>query len=284
MKSSAGLDEVLAGICDEYSFTSDGFVGKGVFKNVYKVIDSSGQPLALKIARGVQANERTQREIKAIQRCDHDNIAKLYDVGTYKHNKVDYHFMCEEFLSGGTLSDHLDRLSKLSTEEFVDLGVQLIRAIEHISNLNLVHRDIKPDNIMFREDNQTPVVVDFGLVRDLSAVSLTQSWVSRGPGTPYFASPEQLNNEKVIIDWRTDQFSLGVVLSYIKFGLHPYKANSESLFSHQTVERVASRGKRNSETLTKYDEHDLGCLDTMTKPWPVERFRFPHQLLEAWLN
>jgi len=89
--------------------------------------------------------------------------------------------------------------------------------------LDLVHRDIKPANIMFKEGLETPVLVDFGIVRDLAATSLTQTWSPIGPGTPFFASPEQLNNEKHLIDWRSDQFSLGVTLYFARTARHPYQ-------------------------------------------------------------
>ncbi len=119
------------------------------------------------------------------------------------------------------------------------MGAQLIAAIAHIAELHLVHRDIKPDNIMFRSHGTTPVLTDFGVVRDLSDSSITPTWAARGPGTPFFSAPEQLRNEKSLIDWRTDQFALGIVMAQVVFGEHPYRVSGAS--DSDVVERVLSR-------------------------------------------
>jgi len=152
--------------------------------------------------------------------------------------------------------------------------------VRHIAAIGLVHRDLKPDNILFREDAVTPVIVDFGLVRDLTDTSLTESWFLRGPGTPFFAPPEQLRNEKAMIDWRADQFSLGVLLAISLFGLHPYQ--EEGAPSQQAVERVAQRVAQPDWFLKAARKANLDVLVKMTAPWPVERFRTPGDLCEAW--
>jgi hypothetical protein len=87
----------------------------------------------------------------------------------------------------------------------------------------------------------TPALVDFGLVRDLSETSLTASWLPRGPGTPLFASPEQLNNEKALIDWRSDQFSIGVILPK-KFNID-YYAKIADIYS-MLADKVSGTGIR----------------------------------------
>src|SRR5207244_520254 len=83
-----------------------------------------------------------------------------------------------------------------------------------------------------------PVIIDFGVVRDLADSSLTKTHLARGPGTPLYAPPEQLNNRKALIDWRSDQFSLGITLSYCAFGVHPYAQAGD--VDTVVVDRVAA--------------------------------------------
>lgn len=282
MGSKTDLPKVAQSICDTKGFTFGKSVGGGAFKKVFNVEGKGGKEYALKIVKGPISAQRTDREISAMQRCNHPNIAKLFGTGTYEFNGRKYSFTLEEFLPGGTLTDRIQRDGLLDNEQLLELGTPLINAIGHISDLGLVHRDIKPDNIMFRQNGTTPVLVDFNLVRDLSAASLTQSWLNQGPGTPYFAAPEQLNNQKKLIDWRTDQFSLGVTLSYVRFGIHPYQHPDESDLSPKTVERVATRGYRSDDILEKFQRAGLLCLKRMTSVWPVERFRRPLDLEKNW--
>jgi serine/threonine protein kinase len=251
---------------------------------VFRVATIASETYALKVINGPASAPRTQREIEALQRCNHPLIAQLYQVGSHIFNRVQYDFTVEEFLPGGTLTSRLQKDGWLDTEETFRLGELLIDAVGHVASLDLVHRDIKPDNIMFRGDGKTPVLVDFGLVRDLAADSLTQTWMAHGPGTPYFAAPEQLNNQKRLIDWRTDQFSLGVVLCYARFGIHPYQFPDEPVFSVKTIERVATRGPRSNDILNELSDAGLYCLEQMTRDWPVRRFRQPTDLAKAWRN
>jgi serine/threonine protein kinase len=147
-----------------------------------------------------------------MQRCSHPNIGRLSAIAGFYHDGIEYLLSAEEFLSGGTLTARLRR-GLLRMDELRRFGTQLVSAVAHIASHDLVHRDIKPDNILFRIDDITPVIIDFGLVRDLVGTSLTQTWLMRGPGTPLFAPAEQLRNEQTLIDWRSDQFSLGVVIA-----------------------------------------------------------------------
>ena len=134
---------------------------------------------------------------------------------------------------------------------------------------------------MFRESGE-PVLVDFGLVRDLSLSSLTKTWVMQGPGTPYFSAPEQLNNEKQLIDWRTDQFALGLVLGMCATGIHAYGTTSGAPL--EAVEAIATR-KGPSAAFTKaVTDAKLPVLARMVRPWPVERYRTSTDLAKAWAD
>ncbi len=282
MDSKANLTKVAESICKERELSFGEYVGGGAFKQVFRVETSDSRVYALKVIKGSASKQRTEREIQAIQKCNHPNIGKLFSVSNHNYHGDSYVFTLEEFFAGGTLASFLEQNGLLDNKKILELGKPLIDAISHIDALNLVHRDIKPDNIMFKSVGNSPVLVDFGLVRDLSAVSLTQSWLNCGPGTPYFAAPEQLNNQKYLIDWRTDQFSLGVTFCYACFGIHPYQLPDESDLSGKTVARVAKRDIRSNAVLDKFEQSGLKCLKVMTNAWPVERFRTPNDLKRAW--
>ena len=133
---------------------------------------------------------------------------------------------------------------------------------------------------MFREDRSTPVITDFGVVRDLTDSSMTPTWAPRGPGTPYFASPEQLNNEKDLTDWRSDQFALGVVLAYVTLQQHPYML--PGIPDQDVVDRVSSRIGPAEHFVACANEAGLSVLSKMVAPWPVDRYRTPSHLATAW--
>jgi len=280
MSPQADLAEVARSICSSEKLNFRQYIGGGTFKQVFRVEKGEDEVYALKVV--TEASHRTAREIAALQRCDHPNIARLFDVGSHDYQGDSYDYMLEEFLAGGTLTLRLKQHGPYNNEQILSLGKKMIAAITHVAEVGLVHRDIKPDNIMFREDGSTPVLVDFGLVRDLTATSLTQTWADRGPGTPYYSAPEQLNNQKRLIDWRTDQFSLGVVLCFARFAVHPFKYRNELYFSRYTVERVARRENRNNDVLNQFSESGLHCLEKMTRVWPVERYRLPEDLSQDW--
>jgi serine/threonine protein kinase len=213
-------------------------------------------------------------------RCRHCRIASFHHVDTWLDAGTPVPYSLEEFLSGGTLAKRLER-GRLSPAALHPLGAKLIDAVSHVAAHDLVHRDIKPDNIMFRDGTtDDPVLVDFGLVRDLSQDSLTKTWLMRGPGTPFFAPPEQLNNEKSLIDWRADQFSLGVVLAICGTGSHPFAPDGAS--PESVVDRVAQRESPGSDFANWTSAVGLEPLLRMVAPWPVERYRTPADLAAAW--
>lgn len=265
--------------CESRHLSFNSRLGAGAFKETFAVARSDGEEVALKVYKSGHDLLRVQRETAALGRCEHPTIARLYGIETFQHEQQTYLVSLEEMLGGGTLASRL-LLGCVPREGVIRLGTGLITAVDHIARQDLVHRDIKPENIMFRGDGKGPVLVDFGLVRDLRAESLTQTWVLQGPGTPLFASPEQLRNEKPMIDWRSDQFSVAIVLSYAAFGFHPFHNDAEPL--EIAVERVANRGPLAERFLAAIGATDLTVLARMLRAWPIHRFRTPRQLGEAW--
>lgn len=143
-----------------------------------------------------------------------------------------------------------------------------------------MHRDFKPANIMYPAAGAEAMVGDFGIVRDLTKTSITKSYLLSGPGTPFFAAPEQLNNEKSLIDWRTDQFAIGVTLAFSYFGLHPYREDGED--DTQAINRVATRSGPSARFVQAVAASNLPVLARMVAAWPAGRVRTHGILLEQW--
>lgn len=257
------------------------FKAKGAFKETFRAEAANATVVALKILDPSKCDlARTSREIEAVKKCDSPYIAKLFSSGTFHASDgKDYLFAVEEFLDGGTLTDRLSNTA-VSPETVKRYAACLVTALDHLRSLNLVHRDIKPDNIMFRSGADVPVLVDFGLVRDLSAISLTQTWLPHGPGTPYYAAPEQLHNDKALIGWRTDQFSLGIVLGISLTGTHPFER--PGLTMPQTVGVVAARQSCSNEFVRAATDAGLAGIVQMLAPWPIHRYSSPRRLLEVF--
>jgi serine/threonine protein kinase len=278
MSTQPDLEGVARLICNQVGLTFEERVGSGAFKQSFHVRTATGDARALKVYHLDSVSPRTQREVDAITKCSHEHIVRFDYISECEVAGARYTFSVEEFLSGGTLTKRIGG-EPMSAEAALDLGRMLISAVAHIASHGLVHRDLKPDNIMFRGDGR-PVIVDFGLVRDLGESSLTKTWQMQGPGTPYFAAPEQLNNEKPLIDWRTDQFALGLVIGLCVTRKHAYAAGSAK--PAEVVEALAARRGPSTAFLSAIDSVGLPAISRMVRPWPVERFRTPDDLLRAW--
>lgn len=275
------LERIAISVCERHHFTLVAPVGSGAFKATFHVQDKDKKAQALKLYNHRNRTSRVHREIEAITRCSHPNIARFHTLATIDVDQKEHLYTLEEFIDGGTLEELLQR-GKLSLGSAIRLGGQLVDAVGHIANLELVHRDIKPANIMLRRDSGDPVLVDFGLVRNLGASSLTETWIPQGPGTPYFSPPEQLNNDKELIDWRADQYTLGIVMAMAICGRHPYETGDRTDIRSDVVERVASRAEPASWFQEWTRETNMSVLMRMVQPWPVQRYRQPADLFEAW--
>ena len=275
------LGGVAHEICTQLGFRYIAEVGAGAFKETFRVRTSHGIDQALKVFKPGFSPERIRREVQAIIRCRHKFICRLDHIDQLDYQGQVHVFCLEEYIAGGTLASLLARTGTLSVDRVRLLGASLIDAVAHIASLELVHRDLKPENIMLRATGpEEPVIIDFGIVRDLARTSVTQSWLQQGPDTPLFSSPEQLNNDKLLIDWRSDQFSLGIVLSYCAFGIHPFASPGDA--AQQIVDRMVGRGHPTSDFRTLADTAGMNTLQMMLAPWPAQRYRTPEMLGKAW--
>jgi len=274
------FSDLAQNLCKSKSLIFVSEVGQGAFKKTYHVRNLNGNDIALKVIMSANGGLRTEREINAMLTCDHPNVARILEISTFDYMGDTFPFLLEDFYGGGTLEDQLKNYTAVLDPDYIyDIGITLIEALTHIWSHNFVHRDIKPANIIFRNDH-TPVITDFGLVRDLSATSLTQTFLPQGPGTPLFSSPEQLRNEKAMINWRTDQFSLGITFSICLFGYHPY--SQKKSFNDNPLPSVANRNPVPNDFLQTTRKVGLPVIFKMVSPWVVERYPSPKYLLDEW--
>ncbi|WP_245951668.1 serine/threonine-protein kinase [Paracidovorax anthurii] len=273
------LDAAAAELCNQRGFEFLGPLGQGAFKSAYLAAYNS-QQFALKLAVAAGATERLVREARALQECSHNSVARLLQA--HPHITLEggeLWVVCEEYLAGGTLQSRRT-CGVLSVADTRAIGVALAEVLGHLHEKRLVHRDIKPENIMFRDrSNAHPVLTDFGIVRMLNQPTLTQAFAQMGPGTPAYAAPEQLTNDKALIDWRTDQFDLAIVLAECLLGHHPFLASGKTI--PEAIMAVAARHEMPAENAARLAALGFGALRTALKPWPIARFRNPSDFLES---
>lgn len=273
------FEDVAKEIASNENLTNVHFVGKGAFKETYCALSTNDQRIALKIFDPAKCNiERATRELDAMIRCSSPKIGKIFKASHHVIATNTYNYSLEEFIGGGTLADMLES-STLTNESSRLILRDIGQALICTKALNIVHRDIKPANIMVREDSTEFVLVDFGLVRDLSKESLTMSWVSMGPGTPLYMAPEQLTNDKTLISWKTDQFSLGIMIAICLTGRHPFSMPDDT--NVECLERVANHCPPSVWFQKLAASSGFEAVSKMIQPWPIRRFNTPEEIVLA---
>lgn len=162
--------------------------------------------------------QRFYKEGKAAAKLNHNNIVAAYDVG----EAGGYHYFVMEYVEGKTLYEDLAKGKIFSEKEAIDIITQVARALAHAHARGLIHRDVKPKNIMI---NPAGIVklADLGLARDTDDVQMAKSEAGKAFGTPYYISPEQIRGE-IDTDARSDIYSLGATLYHMVTGKVPFEA------------------------------------------------------------
>ncbi|GMU70730.1 MAG: protein kinase [Burkholderiales bacterium] len=203
-------------------------IGEGAMARVYKGYDPEiDREIAIKLLKSQLADDdqyrlRFLREAKGAGTLSHPNIVTIFDVGVDgKHP-----YIAMELVDGMTLTDLIRSEQRMSTRDVVEIGIQLTRALDYAHKKGIVHRDIKPGNIMLVSSGNQVKVTDFGICRiDGSDKELTQhTQLGDVLGTPNYMSPEQVLGQKV--DSRSDLFSVGVVLYKLVTGQLPFEGDS----------------------------------------------------------
>ncbi len=222
----------LGTIKDRYQLLAQ--VGQGATGIVYKAYDKLLQVrIAVKLLRSeYTANdiilERFRQEIILSRDIGHPNILRIYHLGESEGTK----YLTMQWIEGTTLAGKIAEEAPLPTETCVELGVQIASALEAAHAKMILHRDIKPQNVLL-DENRVPYLTDFGVARLLGEPGITREGIFLG--TPNYASPEQAKLQT--LDERSDLYSLGVVLFEMATGRRPFSADGsvEMLELHKTA-------------------------------------------------
>ncbi|HUM96354.1 MAG TPA: serine/threonine-protein kinase [Chitinophagaceae bacterium] len=221
--------------------------------------------------------ERIKREIELLSELKSDFYPQQYhfniDIKTKEFEII------EDYIEGATLREAMKNFSNV--EQIFSLLLSLTKGLSIIWDRNIVHRDLKPENIIIRK-NGMPCIIDLGIARFLDLESLTKTISPVGPCTPIYASPEQLTNNKNVIDHRTDFFGLGIIALELFLGVHPF--DPTYLENHFSIVENILQNKYLVETKqVKRDDRMVELASRTLQPQPFNRFR-NYQLLQSFLE
>ena len=201
-------------------------LGRGGMATVFRAHDPDiGRDVALKflhatLCEDAEYHTRFLREARAAGGLSHPNIVTVHDVGEIEGRP----YMAMELLDGQPLSDEMSDAKPMPVRDVIVMGIQLARALAYAHKRGIVHRDIKPGNLMRVKDTQTIKVTDFGIAHMESAGSEHRTRVGDILGTPQYMSPEQAQGDK--LDGRSDLFATGILLYQMLTGQRPFLGDS----------------------------------------------------------
>src|SRR2546421_2554125 len=205
-------------------------LAQGGMAEVYLAYDRRvKRQVAIKVLYGRDESfvRRFEREARAVGAFSHDHILPLYDFGEQRP----WYYLVMPYISGGTLRDYLLKRKRFTLHEAASFTEQIASALQYAHDHGVIHRDVKPSNILLRRDGFA-YLVDFGLAKAmLGAESLTTDGAI--VGTPEYMAPEQSNGES---DSRSDIYSLGVILYQMLTGRVPFMAETPVAISLKHIQ------------------------------------------------
>ena len=267
------LDLVRESLAAEYDIIEE--LGRGGMAMVYRAKDRqlerevAVKVLPFSLAFDTEFVERFQREARTAAQLEHPNIISIYRVG--RSGRVIYFVM--KFLRGGSLSTLLGHRKKLTPPEIRRLLSEAGSALGYAAQRGIVHRDIKPDNIMFDEFGQS-VLTDFGIAKAASGQKLTGTGMSIG--TPHYMSPEQARAQP--IDGRSDIYSLGIVAYQSLTGSVPYDGEDSFSIGYKHITEPVP-----TPSLVTADERRVfEVIKRMLMKDPFDRFQTCEELIASF--
>nr|MBA3475957.1 serine/threonine protein kinase [Actinomycetota bacterium] len=252
-------------IADRYEIKE--IVGSGGMSSVYCAFDTLlERHVALKIlhdqfGEDEEYVERFRREARAVAQLSHPNIVTVIDRGEEDGRQ----FIVFELIDGENLKELVGRVGPLPVRRVLELGAEVARALSFAHAQGLVHRDVKPQNVLLNGEGQAKVT-DFGIVRSLDAVGQTETGTVLG--TSHYVAPEQARGERV--DAQTDVYSVGVVLYELLAGEVPYPGdNFLSVALKHVNDDVPSVLERRPDTPLRLASLIESCMAKLPPERPV---------------
>ncbi len=208
-------------------------IGSGAMASVYKAKQLSlDRIVAIKIlpkrlSEDSSFVDRFYKEGRAAAKLSHNNIVQAIDVGEH----LGYHYFVMEYVDGKTVYDGFPEHGAYSEDKALDIAIQMARALEHAHARGLIHRDVKPKNIMITKDG-TAKLADMGLAREAGDAEAAAAEKGRAYGTPYYISPEQVRGVEDV-DFRADIYSLGATLYHMVTGRVPFEGDTPAEIMHK---------------------------------------------------
>lgn len=266
--------EKYVGVVFDGRYRIEKVIGLGGMAVVFKAVDiAANRVVALKLLREDMAQEeesvkRFINESKAVAMLSHPNIVKIFAVSV----KEDHKYIVMEYIEGITLKMYIQRKKILSTREIVAISTQILSALDHAHQKSIVHRDIKPQNIMLLKNGQVKVT-DFGIAKLPNAETVTMT--DKAIGTVFYISPEQASGQP--IDARSDLYSLGVSMYEMATGELPFNAESPvSVALMQVNEKAVEPTAINPEMPKGLEQIILAAMEKN----PDERYQSAEEMLQ----
>lgn len=259
-------------ILREYSDAK--LLSEGGQKSVFKITHPEYGESVIKIGDYEQDTEleRITREVEVLRSINSEYFPQNYE---FEVNREEKKFeIIEEYVQSVPLSEKMGMFE--TSDEIFSFLLDMVTGLKILWDKKIVHRDIKPGNILITDDDAIKII-DLGIARVLDAESLTATACLIGPCTAIYASPEQIQNHKLDIDWRSDQFSLGILAGQLLCGgQHPFSPDLVSGNSIVTNIIIGNWFKDCLETVDKKSRH---TITKMLGHKRYQRFRTPEILM-----
>ncbi|MCE5221673.1 MAG: Stk1 family PASTA domain-containing Ser/Thr kinase [Clostridium sp.] len=249
-------------------------IGEGGMGIVYKAkCTLLNRFVAVKILKAELSDDkdfitRFKREANSIASLSNPNIVNIYDVGS--ENNIN--FIVMEYINGKTLKQVINENVRLSSLKSLDIAFQIAKALQYAHKNNIIHRDIKPDNILITEDNIVKLT-DFGIAKVADSVTITNS--NKIIGSVHYFSPEQAKGK--FVDCRTDIYALGVVMYEMITGQVPFNAETSISVAIMHIQEPVIPS---NEIITDIPENINTVILKALEKEPINRFQTAKELAE----